>query len=453
MQKIRIALSLALSLCCLSLRAGEPEWDVIVIGSGMSGLAAAHTLHEAELKVLVLEARDRTGGRIWSKKLSNGQVVDLGASWIHDSEVNPLYTIAKKLGLETKTTDYENLVTYNEDGTPWSSKTVERAGMLFEKFQDYIREQREKLDKDKSMAALFNQFVEEGELSSLEASQLRFLLTVSIESDYAIDIDKISVFNWDQDEGIQGTDRLLPKGYVQLIDHFAKGLTIKLNHRVEQVHRNQDGVRVETDKGTFTAKYALCTLPLGVLKASSVTFVPPLSDEKRKAMERMGMGVLDKTALLFSSPFWDEESEVIGYFTPQPSPWTFTINLYPALKQPILLSFNAGAIAAQLELQTDQQIKDSFMKVLKTIYGDKVTQPKEVVITRWKLDPFSYGSYSHLMVGGELEDYDTLAKSEGGRLFFAGEATYRQQPATVHGAYASGMRAAEELLKAQQQQK
>jgi monoamine oxidase len=444
----RIALSLVLSLSCLSLQAGEPEWDVVVIGSGMSGLAAAHALHKADLKVLVLEARDRTGGRIWSKKLSNGQVVDLGAAWIHDSEVNPLYKVAKKLGLETEATDYENLVTYNEDGTPWSDKTAKQAKILFRKFQEYLRAQREELDKDKSMAALFNSFVEEGELSPSEASQLRFLLTVSIESDYAIDIDKISVFNWDRDEGIEGTDLLLPKGYVQLIEYFAKGPTIKLNHRVERIQRSQDGIRVETDQGVFAAKYALCTLPLGVLKADSVTFVPPLSDEKRKAMERMGMGVLDKTALLFDVPFWDQKAEVIGYFTPQASPWAFTINLYPAFKQPILLGFNAGSIATQLELQTDQQIKESFIKVLKVIYGDKVTDPKEVVTTRWKLDPFALGSYSHLMVGGKLEDYDTLAQAEGGRLFFAGEATYRQQPATVHGAYASGIRAAEELLKA-----
>ncbi|PSN46770.1 Lysine-specific histone demethylase 1A [Blattella germanica] len=220
----------------------------------------------------------------------------------------------------------------------------------------------------------------------------------------------------------------------------------------------------------------LCTLPLGVLKQSTVAnnqgipntvqFNPPLPDWKVDAIQRLGFGNLNKVVLCFERSFWDPNSNLFGHVgstTASRGELFLFWNLYRA---PVLLALVAGEAAAIMENVSDDVIVGRCIMVLKGIFGNSVVpQPKETVVTRWRADPWARGSYSFVAVGSSGSDYDILASpvlpplavgqstTTIPRLYFAvlcgrlsylcfviGEHTIRNYPATVHGAFLSGLR-------------
>lgn len=157
------------------------------------------------------------------------------------------------------------------------------------------------------------------------------------------------------------------------------------------------------------------------------------------------MSVLNKCYLRFPNAFWHPRAHLLGYVNAARGQWSEWLNIYRYTGQPVLVGFNAGNFGEQLETLSDEAITDSAMKVLRTIYGATIPDPTGVRITRWKSDPFTRGSYSHIPPGASGKDYDALAASVDGRLFFAGEATSRIYPGTVHGAWLAGRKAAREI--------
>jgi monoamine oxidase len=181
------------------------------------------------------------------------------------------------------------------------------------------------------------------------------------------------------------------------------------------------------------------------LKQGSVTFQPELPASKNAAIARLGMSVLNKCYLRFPSVFWDRRPELLGYVNSARGQWCAWLNMFHYTRQPVLVGFNSGSFGEQLESLSADACTASAMSVLRKIYGASIPEPNGVRITRWKSDPFTFGSYSHLPPGAGARDYDLLQASVGGRLFFAGEATSREYPATVHGAWLSGRKAAKEI--------
>jgi monoamine oxidase len=226
---------------------------------------------------------------------------------------------------------------------------------------------------------------------------------------------------------------------------MAIGLDIRLEHPVQTVDYEKACVRVQCDQAAFEAEYAIVTVPLGVLKAGAIEFLPALSTDKQAAIQRLGMGVLNKVVLRFPKVFWEKQAAVIGYIPKKKGEWVEFFNFYPVTGQPILVGFNAGSYAQTLEGWTDEKIVAAGMQTLRTLYGAKIPDPLQYSITRWKSDPFAQGAYSFLATHSSDEDYDILAKSVSDRLFFAGEATSRQYAATVHGALLSGWREADRI--------
>ncbi|KAK6640889.1 Lysine-specific histone demethylase 1A [Polyplax serrata] len=259
----------------------------------------------------------------------------------------------------------------------------------------------------------------------------------------------------------------LRNGYSCVPIALSEGLDIRLSLAVRQIHYGPDGVEVVTTnskkEGTTTtlkADVALCTLPLGVLKHSIanansnsppsqnvIQFIPPLPNWKVASIERLGFGNLNKVVLCFDRIFWDPHSNLFGHVgstTASRGELFLFWNLYHA---PVLLALVAGEAAAIMENVTDDVIVGRCIAVLKGIFGNTaVPQPKETVVTRWRADPWARGSYSYVAVGASGSDYDMLAAPVSSspnvppRLFFAGEHTMRNYPATVHGALLSGLR-------------
>ncbi|XP_048468880.1 lysine-specific histone demethylase 1A [Rhincodon typus] len=288
----------------------------------------------------------------------------------------------------------------------------------------------------------------------------------NLEFANATPLSTLSLKHWDQDDDFEftGSHLTVRNGYSCVPVALAEGLDIKLNTAVRQVRYTASGCEViaqntRSNSQTFIYKCdaVLCTLPLGVLKQQppAVQFVPPLPEWKTSAIQRMGFGNLNKVVLCFDRVFWDPSVNLFGHVgstTASRGELFLFWNLY---KAPILLALVAGEAAGIMENISDDVIVGRCLAILKGIFGSSaVPQPKETVVTRWRADPWARGSYSYVAAGSSGNDYDLMAQpvtpgpSIPGapqpvpRLFFAGEHTIRNYPATVHGALLSGLREA-----------
>lgn len=420
--------------------------DVLVIGAGAAGLAAARTLHDAGRSVIVLEARQRLGGRVWTDRSWPGIPLDLGASWIHGATGNPLSALARRYGLQTMPTDFDNIVIFGPDGRPLSDAQADALDEQLEWLLEEAAELGESLDEDISLGAAFEQVLAGESLTPRARAALDYVINTTIEHEFAADVDELSLWWYDEGEVFGGDDLLFANGYDEIFTQLARNLDVRLGHIVRRIESNRRGLRILSDRGEFSAQQAVITLPLGVLKAGAVEFSPALLSTKQGAIERLGMGVLNKTYLRFPNAFWDEQPEFLDRISQRTGEWAEWLNLHYYTGQPVLMGFNAGSYGRKIEQMSDRQVQEAAMDALRTMYGRSIPNPDALLITRWGSDPFAFGSYSHIATGVTAEDCDILAAPVGDRLFFAGEHTNRTYPSTVHGALLSGRRAAAEIL-------
>jgi monoamine oxidase len=239
---------------------------------------------------------------------------------------------------------------------------------------------------------------------------------------------------------------MVPAGLDRLVRHLAKGVDIRLGKVVKQIENHPNGVKITTTDSTVIDAQALCcTVPLGVLKQGRIRFDPDLPPAKAQAIERLGMGVLNKIVLLFPKRFWDDATWIRND-GPDAGLWPEWVDLTGLIGRPGLMGFTAANRARALEGQPDQYIVASALGQLKRCYRERVIPaPSGVLLTRWGEDPFSLGSYSYPAVGSTPAMREELA-GRWNRMVFAGEATSSSFPATLQGAYLSGIQAAKALL-------
>ena len=425
----------------ISEESSDKIYDVIVIGAGISGIAAADKLDSEGMDVLILEARDRTGGRTWTMYWDEaGMPVDMGAGWIHGSNPNnPITQIAEEHGIELLETDLNSAILLGADGQWVEDDEYYAIESMYDEFMEYRWEYAETTDEDSSVRAAEDSFVKAKNLTMEQQLQLRFMVNTTLEHEESADAHDLSLWT-DVGKPHVGTEFLFPDGYVQILDTLDDDLNIKLEHVVSKVAYDDQGVVVTTNKGDFNSKYVISTLPIGVLKTGDVEFSPPLPSDKQQAIDRIGMGVLNKLYLLFDDMFWDDVT-LLNYVNPDGGHmWEF-FNLN-GFGQPIILGFTSGDHSRQLEQLSDDEIISDAMSVLEKMYGDETLQPVDYVRTKWASDPFAKGAYSYVGVGATESDFAALSKPVMNRVFFAGEATYVDYTATVNGAYLSGLREA-----------
>ncbi len=413
--------------------------DVIVIGAGIAGLAATQRLAAAGLNVMVLEARERLGGRIFTQH-HDGYPVELGAEFVHGRPPEILNAVqAAGLKLAEITGEFRSKV-----GAKW-----EDSGNLMTEVDELFDEIP--IDgPDQS----FRQYMENTHYSA-EAKQqaARF-----VEGFHAADPERVGI-HWlvkatKAEESIDGdTSFRMPEGYNKLVETLANEIggrsLILLNTPVTAVRWQKGEVVVISSQGEFRAPQAVITLPLGVLQAGSVEFTPPLA-EKNKALRLLSMGPVIRVSLCFQKKFWEDDphmQELSFLLTDNehfPTWWTSN-----PLPYPILTGWAAGRYARALTGKSERQITTIAMRALGQILeSDLQNKPQAVFMHDWQTDPFARGAYSYGNVGG-ADAAQLLAAPIEDTLFFAGEATNSEgHNGTVNGAISSGRRAVDEILRA-----
>ncbi|MEM8862358.1 MAG: NAD(P)/FAD-dependent oxidoreductase, partial [Chloroflexota bacterium] len=280
-----------------------------------------------------------------------------------------------------------------------------------------------------------------------DRQHLDHVLNSALEQEWSGSVSQLSAQNIEDGTGFGGEDVIFPEGYGSIPEYLAERLDIQLNQTVTKISYSSAGVTVETEGGSFTADRVIVTLPLGILKKEAVAFDPPLPAEKQTVIQQMGVGVLNKVYLRFPEAFWQKRPEWFSRLAENRGEWSEWFNIHHYIDQPIILAFNAADFGTKIESWSDDQIVAGAMDVLRSMYGADIPEPESTQITRWIADPFAAGSYSFPAVGSPSDARSTLAESVSDRLFFAGEATHSDYPATVHGAYLSGIREAEKIMR------
>ncbi|KAL3525102.1 hypothetical protein ACH5RR_013474 [Cinchona calisaya] len=431
--------------------------SVIVIGGGISGIAAARILQNASFKVLLLESRDRIGGRILTD-YSFGCPIDMGASWLHGvCNENPLAPLIRHLGLTLYRTSGDNSVLYDHDlesyalfdieGHQVPQQTVIEVGEVFKKILKETDKVRNEHSDDMSVLQAISIVLDRHpELRQVGiAHEVLQWYICRMEAWFAADADMISLRNWDEEQVLSGGHGLMVQGYDPLVKALAKDIDIRLNHRVKRIANGYNKVMITIEDGrTFVADAAIVTVPIGVLKANLIKFEPKLPEWKRAAISDLGVGNENKIALRFDRVFWPNV-ELLGIAAPTSYACGYFLNLHKATGNPVLVYMAAGRFAYELEKLSDEAAADFVMLQLKKMFPDATT-PVHYLVSRWGSDPDSLGCYSYDLVGNPADIYDKL-RAPVANLFFGGEAVSVDHQGSVHGAYSAGVLAAENCRK------
>lgn len=412
-------------------RARSAAQRVVVIGAGLAGLGCARVLADQGLAVTVLEARNRIGGRAHTSRLWADLPCDLGASWIHGVQGNPLTALARDAGLRRVETSFDAALMLDAQG-----RDIAPDFSLAETLVRRAQRRASERDSDQSLADAVQALPDWPNLRVDQRRLLAHHLNATMEQEYGGSLTQLSAWYGDASEEFDGEDALLPQGFDRLASHLAPGLDIRLNARVTQL---APGAVTLADGTTLEADDIVCTLPLGVLQTGDVAWSEPLAPARQQAIDRLRMGLLNKVWLRFDRVAWPNDVDWIEWLGPNHGFWAQWVSLTRVLRAPVLLGFNAADAARLVEALDDRATVAAAIEALRAMFGSNFPAPVAAQVTRWSRDPFARGSYSFNAVGSGPADRQALAGTDwGGTLWFAGEATSRRYFGTAHGALMSG---------------
>jgi monoamine oxidase len=429
-------------------------WDVVVIGAGAAGLSATCDLAEAGYSVALLEARDRLGGRIWTRhEIGSAAPIELGAEFIH-GEIPQTFHLLQEVG--------EAAV--EVEGSHWTllrGELQKRTADLFEQVQKAMRDADLGSKPDLSL----REFLEQAGRKGL-SPEARALATQFVQGFDAADPSRVSAQSiaeeWASGGMLDAPQSRPVAGYSSVLAALAgaldrKSVHVQLQTVVTRVGWKRGVVGIE---GSFldkpfriTAPKAIVTVPVGVLQLpqgapGAITFDPELV-QKRAALTGIVSGPVLKVMLRFRTAFWEELDDHryrnASFFhsleTPFPTFWTTV-----PVRSTLLNAWVGGPPAASLSGRSDAEIVHAALESLRRMFGPAQPQLESALVHNWERDPFARGAYSYVTVGHNDTARRELAAPLDDTLFFAGEATDTEgDAATVTGALQSGSRVAREV--------
>lgn len=414
--------------------------DVIVIGAGMSGITASRQLADAGYSVVILEARERIGGRINTIRDFCDGIVEGGAEFVHGVAASTMPEV-RKAGLNLRISRPFRRTAFNMGaGTHWMPISLIHPGGW------PCAWMRPAIAKTRPPDISVREFIEKLGYRG----RARMLTEMTFLQHLPGSVDDVGVLGFLDDGVFDLQSRLnhrIIEGYDRLPHTLSKGLDIRLESQVEAISWDDNGVRVFLHDGSeFEAKAAISTLPIGVLKSGAVRFEPELPDSKKRALSKIEMGPVFKLLLSFKKQFWPWWTELIACSRGP-------VNLYWSLfrglpeRSPVLSAYCIGPRAAALADLSEEEVTEVILADLARLYpkADPHGALENVKFINWTRDPFTQGGYSYLKVGGRGAR-ESLRATDTGRLFWAGAGT-ESQPISeiVEAAYLSGLRVAGEV--------
>lgn len=413
--------------------AAQSNPDVVVIGAGAAGLAAARTLIENGKSVAVLEAAGRIGGRAWTESDTFGLPFDHGCSWITSSRINPFTALGKK----------------------WQFGLLDHSGADEALFVgDRRANAEESRQYDRAYAAVEAALAKAGRAGSDVAASTVMPDNLPFQAvaqswigpmDLGVDFKDMSTKDYwngaDTDPNL-----MVKEGFGALVERLGADVPVHLNTPAKRIKWGGNGVEVETGSGTLSAKACIVTVSTGVLGSDAIDFEPGLPDWKRQAIDDVPMGLLAKVALQFDgADFGLKPNDWLTYWVPNELPakacyfltWPFDYN--------IMIGFLGGKFGWDLSAAKPAEAVDFALgEVVKLVGSDAKRRFVKGIFTQWANDPLVMGGYAASKPGRAGARAD-LAKPLDNRLFFAGEAVAGAYVATCGGAFMSGQNTARDV--------
>lgn len=414
-----------------------PIDDVLIVGAGVAGLAAAQTLKGAGRRVRVLEARDRVGGRVLSLTDPTYPLpLDLGAEFIHGQAAADS-PFLKAAGIEALMQTGEHYLRRGDE-TVRSEDFFSRAGALLGALDELPEAE------DVSFADLL-----EHPANAAADVDLKKLARTLVEGFDAADPGEASsralALEWGAGTAEEGAQGRPEGGYGALLKTLGAGLELTFQCVVKSVTWGPGRVEVSAERFggpvTYTARHLLVTLPVSLLQQQTVTFTPPFG--KDRALAGLRQGNVVKAVCLFNEPFWEERLPDGAFFQVPDAPFPVFWTPDP-VRAPVLTAWAGGPKADALSGLPEDEIALRVLASLEAFFGDPPL-PSAVRVVDWGREPYSSGAYSYVATGGAGARAE-LAAPVADTLFFAGEATHEEAAGTVYGATESGVRAAQEIL-------
>jgi len=401
--------------------------DIAIIGAGAAGLGAARALENSGRSVIVLEARDRIGGRAFTRWVTPEIAFDVGCGWLHSADENSFVGIAQQLGIATDRTD-----------PPWGKPSFRdafpaRERKAFSEAIDAFYERVWRAAKRKADAPA----------STLLEPGNRWNPMIDAVSTYVngAELDRISIHDVEAYRDTEINWRV-PDGYGSLVAAYGAPCPVVLNCAVRLIDHAGRTIKLETNRGTLTAGQVIVTVPTNLIAEEAIRFVPALPD-KVDAARGLPLGVDDKVMLKLGDPGDLPADGNLRAATMRTQMGTYHLRPFG---RDCIEGFFGGRFARDLEEAGDGAIAAQAIDEIAALLGNDLRRSlSPLAESRWASDPFARGSYSHALPG-HAGARRLLAAPVEDRLFFAGEATSPQFFSTAHGARDSGERAAREAI-------
>ena len=409
------------------------EVDVAIIGAGAAGLGAARALENSGLSVIVLEARDRVGGRGHTIMPAPGIIFDLGCGWLHSADKNSFVKIAEQLNFEIDKTR-----------PPWREQSFDAAFPLEERL-DFIRALDAFYERAEETAGELEKSGGDCAASTYLEPCNRWNPMIDALSTYinGCELDAVSVRDMEAYEDSEINWRVR-RGYGALMAAYGAPCPLAFNTQVILIDHSGKRVRIETSQGTLSAGKVIVTVPTNLIADEAIRFHPALP-AKVDAARGLPLGLADKVMLALDEPEALPKDGNLRGATMRTAMGSFHLRPFG---QACIEGYFGGSFAHALENSGEGALAAQAIDEIAALLGNDYRRKlKPLAESRWAHDPFARGSYSHALPG-HAGDRAVLAAPVDGRLFFAGEATSPNFFSTSHGARDSGERTAREVMAA-----
>lgn len=415
--------------------------DVVVIGAGMAGVTAARTLTRAGLRVLVLEARQRLGGRIHTLRDVCDAPVEAGAELIHGDRAQT-WPELREAGLTVRRNSHALTATMIDlgDGSRWLPHTLAHP----QTWHSFGVLRRLAVPQPRDMSA--REFLDRCGYRGRARRLAEMVFTAHLPGS----LDDIGLQGFLEDGVLEletSEDYRVNEGYDRLVEHIGQDLKVEFDFEVRTIERSPDGVVVrDAQMREHTARAVISTLPAGVLQSGAVRFEPALPESKLVALRQVVMGPVLKLIMRFAEPFWPRRLAAIYSSGPVTLYWNVFYEAAHAL--PVLTAYCTGERAAVLSTMSEEEIVTRVTEDLRRQFPRHRPDLRAWRVVDWSADPHACGGYTFLRPGASGARA-RLAAPDTGRLFWAGSETATDPiAATVAGAYTSGLRAGQHVLEA-----